>query len=191
MTVKGEGGYIGRDGTARLNVLDLQRLIRSLPIPVIALVNGYAIGGGHVLHVVCDLSIASENAVFGQTGPKVGSFDGGYGATMLASIVGHKKAREMWYLCRQYGAGSAAMALVNAVVPLESSRTRGSRGTDLAKAHRHPHAEALLNADTTASRASRSWPATRPCLLRPRGHEAAAPSWRSVRLTQYPGGPLG
>jgi naphthoate synthase len=126
MTVKGEGGYIGRDGIARLNVLDLQRLIRSLPVPVIALVNGYAIGGGHVLHVVCDLSIASENAVFGQTGPKVGSFDGGYGATLLARIVGHKKARELWYLCRQYSAADAlAMGLVNAVVPLERLEDEG------------------------------------------------------------------
>ena len=98
------GGYEDAEGVARLNVLDLQRLIRSLPIPVIALVNGYAIGGGHVLHVICDLSIASENAIFGQTGPRVGSFDAGYGATMLARIVGHKKAREIWYLCRQYDA---------------------------------------------------------------------------------------
>jgi naphthoate synthase len=131
MTVKGQGGYIGRDGTARLNVLDLQRLIRSLPVPVIALVNGYAIGGGHVLHVVCDLSIASENAVFGQTGPKVGSFDGGYGATLLARIVGHKKAREMWYLCRQYSAAEAlAMGLVNAVVPLERLQDEGVAWAD-------------------------------------------------------------
>jgi naphthoate synthase len=126
MNVKGEGGYIADDGTARLNVLDLQRLIRSLPIVVIALVNGYAIGGGHVLHVICDLSIASENAVFGQTGPKVGSFDGGYGATMLARIVGHKKAREMWYLCRQYSAQEALdMGLVNTVVPLAQLEEEG------------------------------------------------------------------
>ena len=108
------------EGIARLNVLDLQRQIRSLPKVVIALVNGYAVGGGHVLHVVCDLSIASDNAIFGQTGPKVGSFDGGYGATMLARIVGHKKAREIWYLCRQYSAQEALdMGLVNTVVPLE------------------------------------------------------------------------
>ena len=112
------GGYVGGDGIARLNVLDLQRQIRTLPKPVIAMVAGYAIGGGHVLHVVCDLSIASDNAVFGQTGPKVGSFDAGYGATMLARIVGHKKAREIWYLCRQYSAQQALeMGLVNAVVP--------------------------------------------------------------------------
>jgi naphthoate synthase len=125
------GGYQDSDGVARLNVLDLQRLIRSLPIPVIALVNGYAIGGGHVLHVVCDLSIASENAVFGQTGPKVGSFDAGYGATMLARIVGHKKAREMWYLCRQYSARDALdMGLVNAVVPLAELQAEGIRWAD-------------------------------------------------------------
>ena len=120
MNVKTEAGYADDEGVARLNVLDLQRQIRSLPKVVIALVNGYAVGGGHVLHVVCDLSIASENAIFGQTGPKVGSFDGGYGATMLARIVGHKKAREIWYLCRQYSAQEALdMGLVNTVVPLE------------------------------------------------------------------------
>src|SRR4029079_15658136 len=117
---KAQGGYQDSDGVARLNVLDLHRSIRSPPIPVLALVNGYAIGGGHVLHVVCDLSIASENAVFGQTGPRVGSFDAGYGATMLARIVGHKKARKIWYLCRQYNAQQALeMGLVNTVVPLE------------------------------------------------------------------------
>lgn len=131
MNVKGEGGYIADDGTARLNVLELQRLIRSLPIVVIALVNGYAIGGGHVLHVICDLSIASEKAVFGQTGPKVGSFDGGYGATLLARIVGHKKAREMWYLCRQYSAAQALeMGLVNTVVPLERLEAEGVQWAD-------------------------------------------------------------
>ena len=117
--VRGEGGYVGDDGVPRLNVLDLQRQIRTLPKPVIAMVAGYAIGGGHVLHIVCDLTIAADNAVFGQTGPKVGSFDGGYGATLLARIVGHKKAREIWYLCRQYSAQEALeMGLVNAVVPL-------------------------------------------------------------------------
>ncbi len=117
--VRGEGGYVGGDGIPRLNVLDLQRLIRQLPKPVIAVVAGYAIGGGHVLHLVCDLTIAAENAVFGQTGPKVGSFDAGYGATLLARTVGHKKAKEIWYLCRQYGAREALeMGLVNAVVPL-------------------------------------------------------------------------
>ncbi|HEY4685146.1 MAG TPA: 1,4-dihydroxy-2-naphthoyl-CoA synthase [Dehalococcoidia bacterium] len=118
--VRGHGGYVGADGVPRLNVLELQRQIRLLPKPVIAMVAGYAIGGGHVLHLVCDLTIAADNAVFGQTGPKVGSFDAGYGATLLARIVGHKKAREIWYLCRQYSAQEAlAMGLVNAVVPLE------------------------------------------------------------------------
>ncbi|WJQ13537.1 1,4-dihydroxy-2-naphthoyl-CoA synthase [Geobacillus stearothermophilus] len=118
--VRGHGGYVGEDEIPRLNVLDLQRLIRVIPKPVIAMVAGYAIGGGHVLHVVCDLTIAADNAIFGQTGPKVGSFDGGYGAGYLARIVGHKKAREIWYLCRQYNAQEALeMGLVNKVVPLE------------------------------------------------------------------------
>jgi len=117
--VKGLGGYIGKDGVPRLNVLDVQRQIRSLPKPVVAMVNGYAIGGGHVLHVVCDLSIASSNAIFGQTGPKVGSFDAGFGSSYLARIVGQKKAREIWFLCRQYSAEEALdMGLVNKVVPL-------------------------------------------------------------------------
>jgi naphthoate synthase len=118
--VRGTGGYVGGDRVPRLNVLDLQRLIRVIPKPVIAVVAGYAIGGGNVLVTVCDLTIAAENAVFGQTGPKVGSFDAGYGSTYLARIVGHKKAREIWYLCRQYDARQALeMGLVNAVVPLE------------------------------------------------------------------------
>ena len=118
--VRGEGGYVGDDGVPRLNVLELQRKIRLIPKPVIAVVAGYAIGGGHVLHLVCDLTIAAENARFGQTGPKVGSFDAGYGATLLARTVGHKKAREIWYLCRQYDAQQALdMGLVNTVVPLE------------------------------------------------------------------------
>ena len=118
--VRGNGGYVGEDNIPRLNVLDLQRLIRVIPKPVIAMVKGYAIGGGHVLHLVCDLTIAADNAIFGQTGPKVGSFDGGYGAGYLARIVGHKKAREIWYLCRQYDAQQALdMGLVNTVVPLE------------------------------------------------------------------------
>ena len=117
---RGPGGYLDEEGVPRLNVLDLQRQIRTLPLPVIAMVAGYAIGGGHVLHLVCDLTIAAENARFGQSGPKVGSFDAGYGATLLARIVGHKKAREIWFLCRQYSAQEAlAMGLVNAVVPLE------------------------------------------------------------------------
>ncbi|MFI5394977.1 MAG: 1,4-dihydroxy-2-naphthoyl-CoA synthase [Candidatus Binatia bacterium] len=117
--VRGSGGYVGDDGVPRLNALDLQRHIRTLPKPVIAMVAGYAIGGGHVLHLVCDLTIAADNAVFGQTGPRVGSFDGGYGATYMARIVGHKKAREIWYLCRRYTAEQAlTMGLVNHVVPL-------------------------------------------------------------------------
>ena len=117
LNVKGRGGYVGEDGLARLNVLDLQRQIRSLPVPGIALVNGFAIGGGHVLHIVCDLSIASENAVFGQVGPQVGSFDAGFGIGLLARLVGDKKAKEIWFLCRRYDAKQALeMGLVNAVV---------------------------------------------------------------------------
>lgn len=119
--VKGRGGYIDKDGVPRLSVLDVQRQIRSIPKPVIAAVNGFAIGGGHVLHVVCDLTIASDNAVFGQTGPRVGSFDAGFGASYLARVVGQKKAREIWFLCRKYNAQEAlGMGLVNKVVPLES-----------------------------------------------------------------------
>ncbi len=119
-SVRGHGGYVGTDTVPRLNVLDLQKLIRSISKPVIAAVAGWAIGGGHVLHVVCDLSIAAENARFGQTGPMVGSFDGGFGASYLARIVGQKKAREIWYLCDQYDAQEALdMGLVNKVVPLE------------------------------------------------------------------------
>ena len=126
--VRGEAGYVGAEGVPRLNVLELQRYIRSMPKPVIALVAGYAIGGGHVLHVICDLTIAAENAVFGQTGPKVWSFDGGFGASYLASIVGQKKAREIWYLCRQYSAREALdMGLVNAVVPVEALEAEGWR----------------------------------------------------------------
>ena len=117
--VKGIGGYVGEDGVPRLNVLDLHKKIRSLPKPVIAMVNGYAIGGGHVLHVVCDLTIAADHAKFGQTGPKVGSFDGGFGSSYLARHVGQKKAREIWFLCRQYTADECEkMGLVNKVVPL-------------------------------------------------------------------------
>ncbi len=120
MNVKGHGGYVDNQGVARLNILDVQKQIRCLPKPVIAMVNGFAIGGGHVLHVVCDLSIASENARFGQTGPKVGSFDAGFGSSYLARVVGQKKAREIWFLCRQYTAQEALeMGLVNKVVPQE------------------------------------------------------------------------
>lgn len=119
-SVRGHGGYVGTDTVPRLNVLDLQKMIRSIPKPVIAAVAGWAIGGGHVLHVVCDLSIAAENARFGQTGPKVGSFDGGFGASYLARVVGQKKAREIWFLCDQYDAQEALdMGLVNKVVPLD------------------------------------------------------------------------
>ena len=118
--VRGEGGYVGEDGVPRLNALDLHKVIKYLPKPVIAMVAGYAIGGGHVLHLLCDLTIAADNARFGQTGPRVGSFDAGWGATYMARVVGHKKAREIWYLCRQYDAQEALdMGLVNKVVPLE------------------------------------------------------------------------
>ena len=118
--VRGDGGYLGGDGVPRLNVLDLQRQIRTLPKPVVAMVAGYAIGGGHVLHMICDITIAADNARFGQTGPRVGSFDGGYGASYMARIVGQKKAREIWFLCRQYDAHQALdMGLVNRVVPYE------------------------------------------------------------------------
>lgn len=120
MNVKGRGGYVGNDGVPRLNVLDVQKQIRTLPKPVIAMVNGYAIGGGHVLHLMCDLTIASENAIFGQTGPRVGSFDAGFGASYLARIVGQKKAREIWFMCRKYTVQEAEqMGMVNKVVPLE------------------------------------------------------------------------
>src|SRR5436853_4227264 len=118
--IRGDDGYVGDDGIGRLNVLDLQVQIRRLPKPVVAMVAGYAIGGGHVLHVVCDLTIAADNAIFGQTGPKVGSFDGGYGSGLLARNIGQKRAREIWFLCRQYDAVRAyEMGLVNQVVPLE------------------------------------------------------------------------
>ena len=124
--VRGTAGYIGDDGVARLNVLELQRIMRTMPKPVIALVAGYAVGGGHVLHVVCDLTIAAENAIFGQTGPKVGSFDGGFGSSYLASIVGQKKAREIWYLCRQYTAEEAdKMGMVNKIVPVDKLEEEG------------------------------------------------------------------
>ena len=118
--VRGKAGYVDKRGVPRLNILDVQKQIRSLPKPVVAMVAGYAIGGGHVLHVVCDLTIAADNARFGQTGPRVGSFDGGLGSSYLARIVGQKKAREIWFLCRQYDARQALeMGLVNTVVPLE------------------------------------------------------------------------
>lgn len=125
-SVRGEAGYVGNDGVARLNVLQLQRYLRTMPKPVISLVAGYAIGGGHILHVISDLTIAADNAIFGQTGPKVGSFDAGLGSSYLASIIGQKKAREIWYLCRQYGAQEALdMGLVNTVVPVEELEEEG------------------------------------------------------------------
>jgi naphthoate synthase len=125
-SVRGSAGYVGSDGVPRLNVLDLQRVIRSVPKVVIALVAGYAIGGGHVLHLVCDLTIAADNAVFGQVGPAMGSFDGGFGASYLARVVGQKKAREIWFLCRRYSAAQALeMGLVNAVVPVKRLQEEG------------------------------------------------------------------
>jgi naphthoate synthase len=124
--IRGDKGYVGKDGVPRLNVLDLQKLIRSMPKVVIALVAGYAIGGGNVLQVVCDLTLAADNAVFGQTGPKVGSFDAGFGSSYLARIVGQKKAREIWYLCKEYNANEAeAMGLVNKVVPVDKLEQEG------------------------------------------------------------------
>lgn len=124
--IRGDKGYVGKDGVPRLNILDVQKQIRSIPKPVIALVAGYAIGGGHVLHVMCDLTIAADNAIFGQTGPKVGSFDGGFGSSYLARIVGQKKAREIWYLCRQYNAKEAKeIGLVNKVVPVDQLEDEG------------------------------------------------------------------
>ncbi len=130
-SIRGNAGYVDGQGVPRLNVLELQRLIRSMPKVVIALVAGYAIGGGHVLHVMCDLTLAADNAIFGQTGPRVGSFDGGFGSSYLARIVGQKKARELWYLCRQYNAREALeMGLVNTVVPVEELEAEGLRWAD-------------------------------------------------------------
>ena len=126
--VRGDAGYVGEDGVPRLNILELQRYIRSMPKPVICLVAGYALGGGHVLHIICDLTLAADNAVFGQTGPRVGSFDGGFGASFLARMVGQKKAREIWYLCRYYSAQEALeMGMVNKVVPVEELEMEGWR----------------------------------------------------------------
>jgi naphthoate synthase len=148
--VRGVGGYIGGDGMPRLNVLQLQRIIRTIPKVVVALVPGYAIGGGHVLHVVCDLTIAADNAVFGQTGPRVGSFDGGFGSSYLARIVGQKKAREIWYLCRQYNAQQALdMGLVNTVVPLDRLEAEGVEWAQQILQH-SPLAIRLLKASMNA-----------------------------------------
>jgi len=125
-SVRGDAGYVGADGVPRLNVLQLQRFMRSMPKPIIALVAGYAIGGGHVLHVICDLTLAADNAVFGQTGPKVGSFDAGLGSAYLARHVGQKRSREIWYLCRQYSAAEAfEMGMVNKIVPVEQLEAEG------------------------------------------------------------------
>ena len=169
--IRGDDGYIGDDevakqGIGRLNVLDLQIQIRRCPKPVVAMVAGYAIGGGHVLHVVCDLTIAADNARFGQTGPKVGSFDGGYGAGLLARIVGQKKAREIWFLCRQYDAKEALdMGSVNTVVPLSSSarRWRGAGDAGAVAAGPADGEGVDETPPTMASRASSSSPATRRC----------------------------
>lgn len=149
--VRGHAGYVGKDGVPRLNILDVQKQIRQIPKPVIAMVAGYAIGGGHVLHIVCDLTIAADNARFGQTGPKVGSFDGGLGSSYLARIVGQKKAREIWYLCRQYDAKQAQeMGLVNTVVPLKDLEVETMKWAREILAH-SPMAirclKACLNAD--------------------------------------------
>jgi naphthoate synthase len=150
--VRGEAGYIGSDNVPRLNVLDLQHLIRYLPKPVIAAVSGYAIGGGHVLHLVCDLTIAAENARFGQTGPRVGSFDAGYGAGLLARTVGQKKAKEIWFLCRQYDAQAALdMGLVNTVVPvgeLQAEAEKWARETLALSPTALRFLKASFNADT-------------------------------------------
>jgi naphthoate synthase len=148
--IRGDAGYVGKDGVHRLNVLQLQRIIRTIPKPVIALIPGYAIGGGHVLHVICDLSIAADNAIFGQTGPRVGSFDGGYGSSYLSRIVGQKKAREIWYLCRQYNAEQALeMGLVNTVVPLQQLEEEGVKWAGEILQH-SPLAIRLLKASMNA-----------------------------------------
>ncbi len=164
--IRGDDGYVDEQGIGRLNVLDLQIQIRRLPKPVVAMVAGYAIGGGHVLHVCCDLTIAADNARFGQTGPRVGSFDGGYGISLLARQVGEKRAKEIWFLCRQYDAATAlAWGLVNAVVPLDELEA-----TTVAWCREmlglSPLALRLLKAGCerrarTAWRACSSWPATR------------------------------
>jgi naphthoate synthase len=149
--IRGDDGYVGEDGVGRLNVLDLQVQIRRLPKPVVAMVAGYAIGGGHVLHVVCDLTVAADNARFGQTGPRVGSFDGGYGSGLLARTVGQKKAREIWFLCEQYDAEEAArLGLVNTVVPLEELEARTVEWCDRMLSH-SPLALRLLKASLNAT----------------------------------------
>ena len=149
--MRGDGGYVGEDGIPRLNVLDLQRQIRTLPKPVIAMVAGYAIGGGHVLHVVCDLTIAADNARFGQTGPKVGSFDGGFGAGYLARIVGQKKAREIWFLCRQYDAQGRRSTWASSTASSRSPSSRPRRSQWCREMLQHsPTALRLLKASLNA-----------------------------------------
>ena len=166
MHVKGRGGYVDSEGVPRLSVLDVQMQIRRLPKPVIAMVNGYAIGGGHVLHVVCDLTIASENAIFGQTGPKVGSFDAGFGSSYLARIVGQKKAREIWFLCRQYTAREAEqMGMVNKVVPLERLEDECVEWAQTMM-ERSPLALRMIKMGLNAEldgQASSNWQAIAPC----------------------------
>ena len=176
MNVKGRGGYVGSDGVPRLNVLDVQMQIRRLPKPVIAMVNGFAIGGGHVLHVMCDLSIASENAIFGQTGPRVGSFDAGFGASYLARIVGQKKAREIWFLCNKYSAAEALeMGLVNKVVPIDQLEDACVEWAERMMEH-SPLALRMIK----AGRGYRSWLATPRCSITQwtRRKRAGTLSWK-------------
>ena len=184
MHVKGRGGYVDEAGVPRLSVLDVQMQIRRLPKPVIAMVNGYAIGGGHVLHVVCDLTIASENAVFGQTGPKVGSFDAGFGSSYLARMVGQKKVREIWFLCKQYSAQEAeAMGMVNKVVPIDQLEDTCVEWAEIMM-ERSPLALRMIKAGLNAEDrlVFSNWQATPRCCttiwMRPRREERR--SWRSV-----------
>ena len=197
MHVKGRGGYVDEDGVPRLSVLDVQMQIRRLPKPVIAMVNGYAIGGGHVLHLVCDLTIASENAIFGQTGPKVGSFDAGFGSSYLARIVGQKKAREIWFLCRQYTAKEAEeMGMVNKVVPIERLEDecvewaeimmeRSPLALRMIKAGLNAELDGQAGMNSTVRLVSRNSPATAPCSTTSstKPKKAAKPSWKSASPT--------
>ena len=185
MHVKGRGGYIDEEGVPRLSVLDVQMQIRRLPKPVIAMVNGYAIGGGHVLHLVCDLTIASENAIFGQTGPKVGSFDAGFGSSYLARIVGQKKAREIWFLCRQYTAKEAEeMGMVNKVVPIEQLEDECVSWAETMM-ERSPIALRMIKAGLNAELDGHSWLATPRCstISSTRRKRVARRSWKSANPT--------
>lgn len=189
MHVKGRGGYVGGDGVPRLNVLDVQKQIRSLPKPVIAMVNGYAIGGGHVLHLMCDLTIASENAIFGQTGPKVGSFDAGFGASYLARIVGQKKAREIWFMCRQYTAAEAErMGMVNKVVPFDKLEDEVVEWAETMM-ERSPLAlrmiKAGLNAELDGQAGIQELAGDALCYIicSTKHKRADVPSWKSASLT--------